>query len=344
MTNIVTPIPIDALPTAPTPADTPQDFDSKAFALLAAMVAMVAQINDTGSKTHQNAIAANERAVSADSSAIAAGGSANAAAQDAARLAALDELWLGAFATDPTNGRNNAPLVAGNAYVNTVTGVVRAYNGSAWVQGVGAVAGVNSLNGEAGALIKTTLAAYGITDIATGAKGAVNLNTVIKSGFYAITTPTNGPAGVTNSQLVVSSDGDTATQIITDKTTGAMFVRGGSGLSGTPVWSAWRRVALHNDIATAISGGIMDCSAGNRFTTTIAANTTLSFSNIPAGAYACVLEINHTGGLITLPAGCVTANGATLDLAAGKRHLLYFEKALLGTPGWYVSTLPNFTP
>ena len=126
MTTIVTPIPIDALPTAPTPADTPQDFDSKAFALLAAMVAMVAQINDTGSKTNQNAIAANERAVSADSSAIAAGGSANAAALDAARLAALDAQWLGAFAADPATGREGAPLVAGNAYVNTVTGVVRA--------------------------------------------------------------------------------------------------------------------------------------------------------------------------------------------------------------------------
>jgi hypothetical protein len=86
----------------------------------------------------------------------------------------------------------------------------------------------------------------------------------------------------------------------------------------------------------------MDCSAGNRFTTTIAANTTLSFSNVPSGAYACVLEVNHTGGTITLPSGSVIANGATLSLTTGKRHLLYFERCQLGTDGWYVSTLPNY--
>ena len=343
MTTIVTPIPIDALPTAPTPADTPQDFDSKAFALLAAMVAMVAQINDTGSKTNQNAIAANERAVSADSSAIAAGGSALAAAQDAARLAALDAQWLGAFAADPATGREGAPLVAGNAYVNTVTGVVRAYNGSAWVQGVGAVAGVNSLNGEAGALIKTTLAAYGITDIATGALGNADLNTAITAGVYSFGTPVNGP-GVNNGTLIVARHGALAHQTAVDAT-GSMFVRAATGIGGSPTWSVWRRVALHNDVAVALAGGAIDCSKGNRFTETVSANRTLAFTNIPAsGAYACVLEINHTGGTITLPSGSVLSNGATLSLTTGKRHLLYFERCQLGTAGWYVSTLPNFTP
>jgi len=342
MTDIVTTIPIDALPPAPTPADTPQDFDSKAFALLAAMVAMVAQFNDTGSKTSQNAIATNERATSAGASATSATASAASAAQDAARLADLDELWLGAFASDPTKGRNNAPLVAGNAYVNTVTGVVRAYNGSAWVQGVGAVAGVNSLNGEAGALVKTTLAAYGITDIATGAKGAVDLNTVIKSGFYAVTTPANGPAGVTNSQLIVSCDGITATQIITDKATGALFVRAGSGLSGAPAWSPWRRVALHNDVAVPLAGGAMDCNAGNYFTETINGSRTLSFANIPSGAYACVLEVNHTSGTITMPAGTVW-KGAAPTLLTGKRHLFFFQRAQLGTAGWYASAIDGYS-
>lgn len=340
MTDIVTPIPIDALPPAPTPADTPQDFDSKAFALLAAMVAMVAQFNDTGSKTHQNAIAANERAVSAGSSASAASGSANAAALDAARLAALDAQWLGAFATDPATGREGAPLVAGNAYVNTVTGVVRAYNGSAWVQGVGAVAGVNSLNGEAGALIKTTLAAYGITDIATGALGNADLNAAITAGVYSFGTPVNGP-GVNNGTLIVARHGALAHQTAVDAT-GSMFVRAATGIGSSPAWSAWRRVALHNDVAVALAGGAIDCSKGNRFTETVSANRTLAFTNIPtSGAYACVLEINHTGGTITMPAGTVW-KGAAPTLATGKRHLIYFERALLGTAGWYASALDGY--
>lgn len=82
-----------------------------------------------------------------------------------------------------------------------------------------------------------------------GPKGAADLNTVTTSGFYGFTSPANGPAGVTDSQLIVSRGGDTATQIVVDKATGAMFVRAASGLTGTPAWSAWRPVALSDDLA-----------------------------------------------------------------------------------------------
>ena len=340
MTNPIAPSTIATLPSAPLPNDTPASFDSKAFALLSAQVAMVSEFNTSASQTYQNAVAANERAVSASGSATAAAGSASAASLDATRLAALDALWLGAAAADPTTGRGGAALVAGNAYVNTVSGVVRAYNGSAWVQGVGAVAGVNSLNGEAGALIKTTLAAYGITDIATGALGNADLNTAITAGVYSFGTPVNGP-GVNNGTLIVARHGALAHQTAVDAT-GSMFVRAATGIGSAPAWSAWRRVALHNDVAVALAGGAIDCAKGNRFTETVSANRTLAFTNIPAsGAYACVLEINHTGGTITMPAGTVW-QGAAPTLATGKRHLIYFERALLGTAGWYASALDGY--
>ena len=74
MTDIITPPTIDALPPAPQPTNTPSEFDSKAFALLAAQVAMVGDFNSAAAATQQNATAANERAVAAASSAVSAAG------------------------------------------------------------------------------------------------------------------------------------------------------------------------------------------------------------------------------------------------------------------------------
>lgn len=118
--------------------------------------------------TEINATAAHERAVIADDKAGEASASAATAAADALRLASLDALWLGALAADPATGRDGAPLVKGNAYVSTATGYIRAYNGAAWVQGVGAVAGVTSLNGQIGDLALKTIGGqspYGAGDI-----------------------------------------------------------------------------------------------------------------------------------------------------------------------------------
>lgn len=175
----------------------------------------------------------------------------------------------------------------------------------------------------------------------TRALGDVDLNTVTTSGFYSLGAPTNGPAGVTGSQLIVSRGDDTATQIVVEKTTGVMFVRAASGLLATPSWSVWRRVALNNDVPVIATGGVMDCSAGDRFTLTMSGNVTLSFANIPVGSYACVLEVLRTAGALTFPAGTVIS-GVIPEITNG-RHLYYFDRTQLGTPGWYVSLLPGYS-
>jgi hypothetical protein len=69
MTDIVTPTPIDALPPAPSPGDTPAEFNAKSFPFVAAEVTMVPQINTAAAQTNQNAVAANERAVASAESA-----------------------------------------------------------------------------------------------------------------------------------------------------------------------------------------------------------------------------------------------------------------------------------
>lgn len=102
------------------------------------------------------------------------------------------------------------------------------------------------------------------------------------------------------------------------------------------------KVSLHTEAPIALAGGAINCAAGNTFTETVSANRTLAFSNIPTGAYSCVLEINHTAGAITFPAGTVWA-GTAPTLTAGKRHLFFFQRCQLGTAGWYVSALPGYS-
>ncbi len=173
---------------------------------------------------------------------------------------------------------------------------------------------------------------------------ATNLNAVLESGFYCVGAAAgNAPAGLAaeGCQLIVSGAGASAAQILVDKATGALFVRAASGLPGAPAWSAWRRVALHNEGAVAATGGVMDCSKGNEFTLTVAANTALSFANVPEGVYSCTLEVLLTAGALTMPAGGVWT-GAAPAIAAGRRHLFFFRRAQLGTPGWYMSALDGY--
>jgi hypothetical protein len=62
MTDIVTPTPIDALPPAPRPTDTPAEFDARSFALLGALDPMVTQANAAIASANTNATAAKEQA------------------------------------------------------------------------------------------------------------------------------------------------------------------------------------------------------------------------------------------------------------------------------------------
>lgn len=99
---------------------------------------------------------------------------------------------------------------------------------------------------------------------------------------------------------------------------------------------------VQNGAAVALAGGAIDCALGNDFTETVNGNRTLAFSNVPAGAYSCVLEINHVSGTLTMPAGTVWA-GPVPTLATGKRHLIFFQRAQLGTAGWYASALAGYS-
>jgi|5B_taG_2_1085324.scaffolds.fasta_scaffold01039_11 hypothetical protein len=70
----------------------------------------------------------------------------------------------------------------------------------------------------------------------------------------------------------------------------------------------------------------VDCSTGNYFTKTIDANSTFTFSNVPASrAFSFVLELTHTSGTVTWPASVKFPADTAPTLTTGKTHLFVFE-------------------
>jgi len=268
---VTPPVPIDAGPALPSSSDSEATFDAAFEAFLSwQKTQLQPQTNALAANVYSNAQAAETAASTAVGARDDAADSASAANADALLLASLDALWLGAAAANPATGRAGAPLVAGNAYVNTGTGLLRAYNGAAWVNGFNVTAGVDSVNGSAGAIALKTV-------------GGVAL---LGAGDVAI------------------------------------------------------------DTAPAVAVGALDinCSAGVYFTKTIAGNSTFTFSNPPASgtAYAFVLELTHTSGTVSWPAGVRWPDNTAPTLTTSRTHLFVFTTDDAGAR-WRAAVNPNYT-
>lgn len=142
---------ITPLPSPPQPTDTTAQFNSKAFAWVAALGTFVTEANATEAAVDADAATATAKAAEASASAATAttkaaeastsataAASAKTAAESArdATLAAFDSFddrYLGAKTADPTVDNDGNPLVAGSLYFNTVSGVMKVYTGSTWV-------------------------------------------------------------------------------------------------------------------------------------------------------------------------------------------------------------------
>ncbi len=111
--------------------------------------------------------------------------------------AQLTERYQGALSTDPTLDKTGNPLTAGDWYVNTVSGFLRVYNGTSWVQGVSAVSGVSSINGETGDVVDFVKLATTQT-LTNKTIEAANLTNGYTEEVFAVTgttpalSPTNG--------------------------------------------------------------------------------------------------------------------------------------------------------
>lgn len=165
------PIPIGPAPVVPDASKAEADFDADYEERMRwEGDVMVPGINALAENVYSNALAAAEDAATAQAAAgqaglhttaagtaaVAAADSAEAAAASAAEAAALMRLYLGPLNADPATGRDGAPLVAGNWY-QRIGGFIRSYNGTEWVQGLSAVAGVSAINNASGEVTLKTI-------------------------------------------------------------------------------------------------------------------------------------------------------------------------------------------
>lgn len=180
---VIAPTPIATGPAVPSSADSEVTFDAAYEAFNAwEKNQLQPQANALAANVFNNAQEAVTAANTATAEADAAFGyrnAANSAATTATNAASTattkageaeasavqaSKLNLGAKSSAPTVDNQGAALLTGATYFDTTLGKWRAWNGAAWVDPVSVTAGVTSLNGASGALTRTTLAAYGITD------------------------------------------------------------------------------------------------------------------------------------------------------------------------------------
>lgn len=147
---------ITPLPTPPTRQD-PANFSARGDAFLGALPqfqaeanALASEVSTKNTETSANADTALSSANSASASAAIAAIKAQEAQDSAALAEQLVESYQGSLPSDPVVDKNGQPLTAGDWYINSVSGFIRAYTGSIWVQGVSAVSGVSSINGLTG--------------------------------------------------------------------------------------------------------------------------------------------------------------------------------------------------
>ena len=168
--------PINPLPTPPSPADSPADFNTKAFALLGALPAFVTEANaqasgldaavaSAGLEADAAALKAGEALTSANNAAISKTG-ADSARDDAviaknaaeAALDSFDDRYLGAKASAPATDNDGGALLTGALYWDTALPGMRSWNGAAWVTLPAATAAAIS-NTPAGSIAATTVQA-----------------------------------------------------------------------------------------------------------------------------------------------------------------------------------------
>ena len=150
---------ITALPSPPLPTDVTSVFNTKAFALLSALVTFVTEANALQVDANTQAATATAKAILTAADRVQTGLDRTQTGLDrvqtgldAVAAAAMDKRYLGAKSTAPTLDNQGAALQAGAVYYDTTTLKVMTWSGSAWVEGISAVAGVSSINGLTGAV------------------------------------------------------------------------------------------------------------------------------------------------------------------------------------------------
>jgi len=291
-------------------------------------------VTEAGTQVSAAATSATNAATSetnAASSATAAASSATAAAASAtaaqASLDAIEGLYLGAQASDPTVDLNGDALTAGDWYFNTGAGAVKIYDGSAWVT-------ITSLTFDL--VDDTTPQLGGNLDLNGNTVGGVDATELsILEGATVTTAELNILDGVTATAaeinyLDITTLGTTeASKAVTADANGVVTFDDG--------------ISEEYDAVTSSSNSTtVDLQSGTNFSHTLTENTTFTFSNpaasgkVSAFTLKIVQDASASGYTVTWPTSVdwPAATAPTLTATASAVDYFVFITHDGGTT-WY---------
>ena len=205
------------------------DAASATTSATAAAASASAAASSASTATTQATNAANS-ASTATTQATNASNSATAAASSAASAATLldnfDDVYLGAFASNPALDNDGDPLTAGDLYFNTVSSTLQVYSGSAWQTAAASTAGFATLTGVE-TLTNKTLTAPKIASggFVADANGNEQIKFTTTASAVNEFTVVNSATG--NAPEISSTGGDTNIDLkITPKGSGKIVLDG----------------------------------------------------------------------------------------------------------------------
>lgn len=260
---------------------------------------------------------------------------------------------LGAYpSTNPSGYTANVGTVTSVGGTGTINGIT--------LTGTVTASGSLTLGGTLSG-VNLTSQVTGTLPVANGGTGATTFTGYVKgSGTSALTASATIPTSDLSGTLGVANGGTgaaTLTGYVKGTGTSAMTasaaipvadVTGAAPLAsptftGTATFATTDALGPVRQNIVAVAALDIDCSAGNYFTKTIAANSTFTFSNAPASrAFAFTLELTHTSGTVTWPATVRWPGGTAPTLTTSRVHLFTFVTDDGGS-NWRAASQVNYT-